>query len=171
MSLPSITDASESKKKLQCAWSRPSSASERCAGVIAELQERQPAMADFLAEDADACCSRRGTSAAGSSGILANPVHHHEAAQPSGAAEIARRVEDVDADAADLVGHGRLERERVVDDRRVGPDDQLIVVVGVRLIELAGDLDRVELRLLGEPLADGAGAAGRRTVRRSDRPA
>ena len=29
MSLPSITDASESKKKLQCAWSRPRSASDR----------------------------------------------------------------------------------------------------------------------------------------------
>ena len=53
----------------------------------------------------------------------------------------------------------------------VGPDHQLIVVVGVRLVELARDFDRVELRLLGEPLADGAAAAAGRAVARSGRPA
>ena len=52
MSLPSITDASESKKKLQCARSRPSSASDRWPVAVAELEERQPAMAGFLAEHA-----------------------------------------------------------------------------------------------------------------------
>ena len=38
--------------------------------------------------------------------------------------------------------------------------DQLIVVVGVGLVELAGDRDGVELRTVGEPLADRRGAAG-----------
>ncbi len=92
MSLPSMTDASESKKKLQCAWSRPSSASERCAGVIAELQEREPAMADLLAEHADGVVLAE-EHLQRIVRVLADPVHHRVAAQPSGAAEVARGVE------------------------------------------------------------------------------
>ena len=116
MSLPSITDASESKKKLQCARPRPSSACDALTGAVAELEERQPAVADLLAEHAERVVLaeellRRVVR------ILAEPVHHREAAQPAAAAEVARGVVDVDADAADLVGDGRLVGERVPDDR------------------------------------------------------
>ena len=65
----------------------------------------------------------------------------------------------LEADAAHLVRDRALERERVVDQGDVGPDDELIEVVGVRAIELARDLHDVELQFGGEPLADGAAAA------------
>ena len=57
---------------------------------------------------------------------LVDEIHLHEAAQPSGTAKIPRRVVEVEADAADLVGDGDLERERVDRQKRVGPDDELI---------------------------------------------
>ena len=104
----------------------------------------------------------------GSSGILSEPVHDGQAAQPAAAAEVARRVVDVDADAADLVGDRRLVGERVLDDGGVGPQDQLIEVVGVRLVELARQRDEIELALLGEALADRADAARRSARCRSD---
>ena len=117
MSLPSITDASESKKKLQCAWSRPRSASERGPGVIAELEEREPAVADLLSENAHRVVLAEERLER-IFGILANPVHHRVAAQPAGAAEVAGRVELRDADAADLVGDGDFVGKCVVDDCR-----------------------------------------------------
>ena len=145
MSFPSITDASESKKKLQCARSRPSSASDRCPGVVAELQKREPAVARLLAEQAERVVLaeellRRVVR------VLAEPVHDDQAAQPSGAAEIGGQIVGVDADAADLVLHRRLVRECVGDERRVGPEHELVVVVGMRLVELRRQRDEVELR-------------------------
>ena len=117
MSLPSITDASESKKKLQCAAPRPSSASER-AGVVAEVEERQPAMADFLAEHAERVVLAE-EALRGSSGYL--PMKSMTAKLRSRPALPKSRdgVEGVDADTADLVGDGRFVGERVRDQRGV----------------------------------------------------
>ena len=76
-------------------------------------------------------------------------------------------IEDVEADAAHFVGDRRLVGERVGDERRVGPDHELIVVVGVRAVELPRQRHEIELRLPREPLADGRRSAGGRARRRS----
>ena len=87
-------------------------------------------------------------------------VHVDDAAQAAAAAEIAARVEDVDADAPDLVRHRELERERAGLGRsRVREDDELVEVVAVRLIELLRHRDEVEIGLRRKALADGAAAA------------
>ena len=131
------------------------------AGVVTELEKCEPAVTDFLAEHADgAVLAQKRLQRI--LGILPDPVHHRVAAQPAGAAEIAGGVELRQTDAADLVGDRHLVGERIVDDGRVGPNHELVVVVGVRLVELARDFHGVQLRLLGEALADGATTAARR---------
>ena len=159
MSLPSMTDASESKKKLQCARSRPSRACDRWPLRSRNSRKASQRWPTSCPSTLSVLFSPRNF-CVGSSGILAEPVHQHEAAQPAGAAEVARRVVDVHADAANLVGHGGLEGERVLDEWRVGPDDQLVVVVADGSVELARERHEIELGLLGEPFADRAGPAG-----------
>ena len=92
----------------------PSSACERYADAIAELEEREPAMADLLPEHAQRVVLAQEL-LRGIVGILADPVHHRQAAQPAAAAEVAGRVVDLDADAADLVGDGGLVGEGVAE--------------------------------------------------------
>ena len=95
--------------------------------------------------------------------IFAEPVHHHEAAQAAGAAEIGGTDRRCPTPMpADFVLHRGLVRERVGDERRIRPGDELIVVVGMGLVELLRQRDEIELRALREALADGAGAAGGR---------
>ena len=132
------------------------------AVVIAELEECQPAMSGLLPQHAERVVLaeelRRGIG-----GEFGDVVHLHEAAQPpSGAAELARRVVAVEADARDLVGHGDLERERVEGERRIGPDHELVVGVGMSPVELARERHEIEVRPQGKPLSDGAGSAGKR---------
>ena len=133
---------------------------------VAETEERQPPVAAFLTEQAD-CRVLSEEPLRRAVRVLGEGVHHHEAAQAAGAAEVARLVEDVRADAPHLVGHGRLEGEGVAGHHaRVGPGDQLVVVVRMRLIELARDGGQIDRGVLREALAQGGGrrgAAGRAT--------
>jgi hypothetical protein len=105
-----MCDASESKKKLQCASSRPSSAG-RVHAAVPEVEEGEPAMAALLAHQAERVVLAEKPLPR----VVGEPLEHVEvddAPQPAAAAEIAARVEGVEADAADLVGHRELEGER-----------------------------------------------------------
>ena len=78
--------------------------------------------------------------------IARESIHVDHAPQSAAAAEIAARVEHGHADAADLVRHRELERERAgLGGSRVREQDDLIEVVAVRLIELPRHRDEVEI--------------------------
>ena len=128
MSLPSMTDASESMKKLQCAWSRPSSSSDSLPVVSRNFRNASHRWPTLLPHQAHrVVLAQEPRLRIGR--VLPERVHHHEAAQAARRSRTRGVVEDVDADAADLVRHRRLERERVFGHGHVGPDDQLIVAV------------------------------------------
>ena len=144
MSLPSMTEASESMKKLQCARPRPSSAcddrpsaSRNSRNASHRWPTSWPSTLSVLFSPRNFCV--------GIVRVFADPVHDREAAQTPGAAKICGRVVDVDPNPADFVRHSRFIGERVADDRRIGPHHQLIEVVGMGLIELLDQRDRVEL--------------------------
>ena len=80
----------------------------------------------------------------GSAGYLLERVHHHHAAQPASASERTRLIEDVQADAADLVRNRGFEGKRIFRHCDVRPHDQLIVAIRVRFVEPAGGCDEVE---------------------------
>ena len=70
-------------------------------------------------------------------GEFRDRVHLHQAAQPAGAVELTRKIEQVEADPRDVVGDGGLECEGVFGRHHgVGPDDELIEEIRVRRIEL-----------------------------------
>ena len=98
------------------------------SGAIAELQKRQPAMAGFLPHDAERVVFseeflRRVVR------IFSEPVHHHQTPQAAARFRNPATVVGVDADAADFVLDGGFVSESVGDNRRVGPDHELVVVV------------------------------------------
>ena len=158
MSFPSITDASESKKKLQCASSRPSSAFERAPVRSRNRHVGQPAMADLLPEHAQRV-------------VLAEELRRRDPpgtcpASPSRPATAACRrsrssgmmskmswpMPRTSFVIVQLVGKG------VADERLIGPQQDLVEVVGMRRVELLRDREGVDGVRLREALDDRAAA-------------
>jgi hypothetical protein len=125
------------------------------AGPIAEVHVREPPVADLLPQHAQRVVlaeklRRRIV------GILDQRVHDDEGPQAAGAAQLPADVEDVLADTAYFVRDRELVGKGVADERLIGPQQDLIVVVRVRLVELLRDGERVERIGLREPLGNRA---------------
>jgi hypothetical protein len=165
MSLPSSTEASVSVKKLQCASWRPSQAS-LSPPPSRKVQRRAPAVAGLVRDQ-----RHRGVLAVDArvwvARVLRERVHQHHARQPPSVAAVLRgEVEDVLADAADLVLDAALEGERVgVGHPRVGPEHELVVVVAELRVERPRRADEVDRALAREALAHGGRAARARRAR------
>ena len=157
MSLPSITDASESMKKLQWARWRPSSASELPLPLLnwSWASQRCP---DSCPRIDRALFSPR-ILALGSSPYLAARSMTRMLWSVPPLPKSADWLTMSDADAADRVRDRRLEGKGVGDDRRVGEEEQLIEAIGVAGVEAPRRLRGIELGVVGEALADRAGAA------------
>ena len=125
-------------------------AAEQCCRVgraVPEFEIRQPPMAGFLTEHAQrvVLAEKRLRRVLR---IAREPIHVDHAPQAAAAAEVAARIEHVHADAADLVRHRELERERAALGRSgVREEHDLIEVVVVRLIELPRHRHEVEVGL------------------------
>ena len=127
--------------------------------AVAELEKREPPVAGLLTDQAERVVLAeellrrvvRDTS---------KPVHDDDAAQPAGAPKSADRVVGVDTDTLHLVLHRGLVGECVGDERRVGPQHELVVIVGMGAVELRRQRDEVELWICREPLADARRPAG-----------
>ena len=91
--------------------------------------------------------------------VLKKPVFYFYAPQGFGTSKLAGRIEQRRAEALDIVRDGNFVSERILDERRIGPDDDLVVVVGMALVELPQPRHRVELRAGGEALANCRGSA------------
>ena len=148
MSLPSMTDASESKKKLQCARSRPSSASDRCPLWSRNSRNASQRWPDSCPITLSVLFSPRNF-CVGIVRVLASQSITTMLRRRPALPKSAREIEDVDADAlrsrsATVDSYANASR----DERRVGPDHELVVVVGMRAVELLRQRDEVELRIL-----------------------
>ncbi len=160
MSLPSMNDASESKKKLQWARCRPRSRSDEAP--VASRKSRVASQRCPLSCPSSASVvfsPTEGTRTVGSMGYLQRSSMRTQARELAAAARLRRVVEDVGPDTLDLVGHRGLEREGVAGhDPGVGPEHELVVRVRVPLVEGARGRRR------------GRGRRRRRSARRPPRP-
>ncbi len=129
--------------------------------MVAEGEKCQPAVGDLMREHRQRAPLpqrlRRWIV-----GILAEGVHDREALQPSGTAKAVREIVDVDPEPPNVIRDGRLVRERVADNGDIGPNDQLIVGVWMRAVELRGHRDGIQLNQRREAFTNRSRPAARR---------
>ena len=164
MSLPSSTDASESKKKLQWARSRPE-CGRLPAVVVAKHQRRQPAVTNFLTHYGDRRVSPRNF-LKGSSGYFASASMLHtlcsDPALPN-SRELSNRGMLMPRMLLATKASGR---KRVAEQCGIGEHHKVVKLVGVRHEELPRGCDDVKSRRSRELLADGEMSSRHRRLRR-----